>query len=124
MSEIFSELQVDVAQQGLKYIVQYKLSDILQSIETVQKALLVRSFLSRHKSKVRNASRRRELEQHKESKHQFELVLEHFRNVYHAEALAQIQWHITITGKLLAEFSVHGRGCRSSSWRERWSIQC
>lgn len=49
--------------------------------------------------------RRRALEKHKAVKHQIELVLAHFRNVYQAEAYAQIQRHMALTGENLDGFS-------------------
>ena len=50
----------------------------------------MRSFLKRHKDQI-NYSTKKALEIHKAAKHQIELVLSHFRNVYHAEVLAMIQ---------------------------------
>lgn len=106
----------------VKDIVLDKLSYILQRIETEQKALWVRSFLSRHKGLERKTLSRRTLEQHEASKHQVELVLECFRNVYHAEAFGGNLVTYHYKWKALSRIIVvqrnnaaHNRGWRLSS---------
>eukprot|EP00171_Calliarthron_tuberculosum_P023275 IDg23275t1 len=64
----------------------------------------IRSFLQRHKESIRKTVRKRALEQHKAAKHQIELVLAHLRNVYQAEALAQIQRHMVKTNNVVRGF--------------------
>ena len=48
--------------------------------------------------------RRRALKHHKAAKHQIEMVVVHFRNVYQVEALAQIQRYAARTGRIVPGF--------------------
>ena len=77
---------------------------VLRQLASVSSSEWVRSFLRRNKYAVRRTSRKRALEQHKAAKHQPELVLAHFRNLFQAEALAQIQRHIARTGQSIPGF--------------------
>ena len=70
----------------------------------MEKISWIRSFLNRHKAVVRKKSQRRALETYKAAKHQIELVLRHFRNVYQAAAKAQIQRHVAKTGSIVPGF--------------------
>lgn len=67
-----------------------------------------RSFFRRNKHIVRRTTRKRALEKHKAAKHQPELVLTHFRNPFHAEVLAQIQWYIARSGEPIPGFARFG----------------
>eukprot|EP00171_Calliarthron_tuberculosum_P000582 IDg582t1 len=51
------------------------------------------SFISRHKSEVRKVIRHRALERHKAGKHQVELAMAHFRNVFHAQRYLRFKKH-------------------------------
>ncbi len=71
---------------------------VYRQLQTITKPCWMHSFLSRHKTRIKKTTNKRALEKHKASKHQPELVLAHLRNVYHAEALAQIQRSAATTG--------------------------
>ncbi len=64
---------------------------VYRQLQTITNPAWMRSFLSRHKTRIKEKTNKRALEKHKASKHQPELVFAHLRNIYHAEALAQIQ---------------------------------
>lgn len=84
--------------------VQGKLNVMIRQLLSVSRESWLRSFMNRHKNLLRRVERRRALEKHKASKHQFELVLSHFRNVYQVEALSQIQRHMARTGEGIPGF--------------------
>lgn len=91
-----------------------------RQLKSVSSNIWVRSFLHRHKRIVRRTSCSRALEQHKAAKHQPELVLAHFRNLFHAEALAQIQRHVArekedVTGFVKFESIIQEVGSESTS---------
>ena len=65
----------------------------------------MRSFLSHQTSSIKKATQKRPPEKHKAPKHQPELVLAHMRNLYHAEALVQIQRHIAWSGTMIPGFN-------------------
>ena len=81
----------DIASLWKSNDVQNRINVVLRQISSVSKEGWMRSFLKRHKTEIRRSIHRRALERHKAAKHQIELVLTHLRNMYQAEALAQIQ---------------------------------
>lgn len=64
----------------------------------------MRGFLRRHDGQLKRSCRQRPLEMHKAAKHQVELVCAHFRNIFHAEALCQIQREAVANGQLRSGF--------------------
>ena len=77
---------------------------VIRQLSSVKKISWICSFLNCHKAVVRRKSQRRALETYKEAKHQIKPVLCHFKNVYQAEAIAQIQRHLARTGNMAPGF--------------------
>lgn len=63
----------------------------------------IRSFLKQN-THINRYHRKRPLEEQKAAKYEVKLVLAHFRNVYQAEALCQIQQRVGQTGVVMDGF--------------------
>ena len=74
-------------------------------LQTVTFPSRMGSFLSHQRSSTKKTTQKRPPEKQKASKHQPELVLAHMRNLYHAEALAQIQRHVAWSGTMIPGFN-------------------
>lgn len=82
---------IDAFSVWSKGATQNVLNTVLRQLAHVNGEGWLRSFQRRHRAKLRKVTARRPLEHYKAGKLQPEMVLVHLRNVFQAEALAQIQ---------------------------------